>query len=352
MQQLNPNSDGQTFSVGSLLRNVHGGLSENPQFYGRKKTYPVAFDVIRSNAGLLITTENIPKCDPRLQNLRVLFQMQDINKLKNVRHEIVSSMCTGGTDIPFSAIDPYYNARTEENFHRLTPDYYDNVSRRIGELSTSAGSEEKMLQNSYKVKLDKYRPYLQRCHIEGYAIFIVSPHGVYTNYPITQRTVDLLCARCNLGLSVEARVIAELGYDPFHDKETTEKQLMVEAVLNDIKVDSSFSVVDFDIDEINAIALGEWDADDKKKAIELLAKTFKSAGNSKKTERRILEKYLASFDEHPLGTRSKNDLKRVIPFPLVGMKRHATPVEPLKLDHAFDVETSGTDKSSFNEDSV
>jgi hypothetical protein len=345
MQQLNPNSDGQTFNIGSLLRNIHGGLAENPRLYEKKKTYPIAFDIVRNNLGLLITTENMPKCDPRLQNLRVLFQMQDINKLKNVRHEIVSSMCTGGTDIPFSVIDPTYDARTEEKFHSLTPDYFDEVSRRIGELSTSAGSEEKILQNSYKVKFDKYRPYLQRCHIYGYAIFIVSPQGVYTNYPITQKTVDLLCARCNLGLSVEARVIAELGYDPFHDKETTEKQMMVEAVLNDIKVDSSFSIDDFDIDEINNIALGEWDQEGKKKAIELLAKTFKSAGVSKKSDRRVLEKYLKSFENHPMGTRSINDLKRVIPFPLVGMRRHATPVEPLRLDHPFDVETPASDKS-------
>jgi hypothetical protein len=318
--ETNPGPSSAIFdmNIGDIICVIPTDYSytEEPTMYECESFPHFNTNVNLQETQVLISGEDFHGKLSRFDDFRIIIDTSD-DKLRKIRHEIVSSMCRGGTDIPFSMIDPYYDPSNPETFHKMTPDYFDSVGRSIGELSTSASSNGKYMKSRYDSKLLTYSPYLTQVDILQYFIFIVSPTCVLSNFPLDQVVVDELCARMRFGISVESALIDELGEDFFQESEEVTDNGIVVSVLASLK--SGFTRmrggdVMYNKNILKA-SLEPLTDQEREHSIKLLQKSWDRTSNAVRSDRRPLDLYLESFTDN--NTRLPSDMKRVCNFPMV-----------------------------------
>lgn len=208
--------------------------TEPTTYYSTVEKY-FSLDVTSSENRLLVTSHSKGNVESCFDGLRL-----DLNrfspKMKNVRHDFVANCCGEETDVRFSEIDPNYSESTAEAFHMMSPDFFVEDRRWIGELGTSSISVEPFLNKTYLNKFNKYSPYLERVMISRLYVFIVSPTMIVTNFPLDEDSVNLLCARCRFALSMEDILSVKFGFDFSIDEEQGEYYKLAENVFNTIGV--------------------------------------------------------------------------------------------------------------------
>nr|WMI40092.1 MAG: RNA-dependent RNA polymerase [Rhizoctonia cerealis lentinuvirus] len=304
------------FSIGDLLKNIPDSeYTTEGSLYEQDEALPFNIQVSMDNVNVFVSAPTSPGHPSVMDGVRLVFN-QLSESLKNIRHEIVSSLCQGGTDIPFSSIDPNYTEDAAEPFHRLTPDYFNEQRRFIGELGTSASPLEGAMSRMFTAKQEKYSPYLSRCQISRYYIFIVSSRSVFTNYPIQQYVVDQLCMRCRFGLSAEAEITSLLGDNIFLDSESSESISKIRTLLlglgGKFRENEEYDKSIFDAAKLN---LSE---EEELHVQKLLKETWKATRDIKKDEPVVMDEYMKSFD----GEHSRNSDKRVCNFPFILSKKN------------------------------
>jgi len=209
----------QRFDLLDLLCNVPGDYSTEPQVYTPTETKPfITHHVSVHESNVLVSTEN-DKCHDDLK-FRALVDY-DYDKLKKARHEIVASLWQRDTDIKLKDIDPYYDESVKQTWHGLSPDGFDEESRRLIELGTSLSSNIKNLKNEFSMKWRKYSIYMEDLEIQEYYVLIVSRNAVITNYPVTQEIVNTLCSRFIMGHSIETEIRQKCAFPQFSEDSQT-----------------------------------------------------------------------------------------------------------------------------------
>nr|WMI40093.1 MAG: RNA-dependent RNA polymerase [Rhizoctonia cerealis lentinuvirus] len=302
------------FQVASLLTNISHSepYTQDPHFYESAEDRPFNLQVSLHPTNLLITSHNESNQRSHFDGLRIVCDLLS-NTLKNIRHEIVSSLASDSSDVKFSEIDPEFDPSNAEPFHELSPDYFEPIRRTLGELSTSAINDDRSLLNSYNTKLTKYTPYLERCRIDRYYILVVSPRRICTNMTLTNEIIEELCARCRLGLSVEAEITNILGQDIFTGEEDSSTESLVKSVLLTLEKkwyeEEDFSKEIFEHAKLGLTPLEE------KHVLDILKKTWDGTSDVSKSKEEVLEKYLSAFTLE--NTREKNDIKRIANVPFI-----------------------------------
>nr|QOX06031.1 large protein [Lentinula edodes negative-strand RNA virus 3] len=319
-------------SIKDLIGNVMPNDILEPQIYKVSNYRRVACEVFLSGTSIIVTTENLMECDEQYEGHRWEFDIggQDIIK---IRHEITSNMMTEDTDVKFSEIDPNFSEESREPFHNMSPDYFDPTCRRIGELGTSNSDLESTLRKRYSEKFSKYSPYLKRCEIEEYFIFIVSPHSIISNYPLSQEAVDDITARCRLGLLAEAKISEKLGEDIFVGKEENERTRLVEQVFSSIKentqLEDLFNYKHSEIFEWSNLKMSD---SDKQRAQQILVTEFQKTQAPDTSTEMDLDKRIEEYRTKGLGCRPVNDKKRVCNYPfIISFRDNSEEYEPLQL---------------------
>jgi len=211
---------------------------------------PFNLQINDERTAYLIRSDSTPDAESDLDGLRILIDKLS-EKLKNIRHDIVASLCTEDTDVKFSEIDPNYDEiSNSQNFHRLTPDFWCPERRFIGELATVAVDDEKVMRRSFDNKMLKYKPYLSQSNVERYYVFVVSPNKFLSNYPMDMQYVNLFCQRMRFAMSVEAKLVEEIGEDIFVSDEENSTQSLITIILASLKKDTYIEGHDFTNDQI------------------------------------------------------------------------------------------------------
>jgi len=244
--------------------------------------------------------------------------------LSKMRHDFVANLATDRTDIKFRDIDPNYDVFHEELYHNMSPDAYLKDKRSILELGTSATPEEAFLRRQYMLKEVKYRPHLASALLSELYIMIVSPSSVCTNMSLSQSQLDEMSIRLRLGLSFEADVIKDLGRDIFSSKDKSEGMRSVEALLSSLDLGKSWPSSPEFGDEIFKFCSSPITDEEKARARTIIAGCFKKSKNVKPRDPESIGRYLATFD----ATATRDNQKRIIPFPLIRAWRQVTPVDP------------------------
>jgi hypothetical protein len=235
---------------------------------------------------------------------------------KRLRHDLVGSLNSIASDIPFSAIDPNYDPQdtsTHQRWHRLTPDYWVPATRVIAELGTTLNPDEVNMKREYDSKWAKYSSYTASARVNRYFVFIVSPSGVTTNFPLTLNQVDELCMRCRLGIALETRVIELLGTNPFINEDSKLKERLVQHSLASIgRSDSEDQDFNHDLVEFS---LEDMTSEESKYVMETMKREFLLTSDPQRSPVKLVDDYLATFT--PENTHQMTKLKRVINFPMV-----------------------------------
>jgi len=243
---------------------------------------------------------------------KVLRETDEI--FKKIRHELTASMAAKDTDVKLWKIDPNYVKENHKDWHNMSPDGWLPETRDVIELGTKASSDPNGLFRDFDWKIAKYSNYLEVCEVRYFYAVVVGPNSIVSNLPLTQTQVDILTARCRLGLAIEASIIDTLGYSPFTDGEdTNEKFEIVENIFKNFPK-TTFSDPDFNRDLCN-IGLVEMTEAETKRAQDLLLSSFQQTKNAERSSPKEAVDYLGRFTAE--NSRRKDDLKRVCNFPFV-----------------------------------
>jgi len=121
-------------------------------------------------------------------------------------------MAAKDTDVKLWKIDPNYVKENHKDWHNMSPDGWLPETRDVIELGTKASSDPNGLFRDFDWKIAKYSNYLEVCEVRYFYAVVVGPNSIVSNLPLTQTQVDILTARCRLGLAIEASIIDTLGY--------------------------------------------------------------------------------------------------------------------------------------------
>ncbi|BBI93118.1 large protein [Lentinula edodes negative-strand RNA virus 2] len=321
--------------INDIVNNVMTGEPTEPNFYYPTEDLLLNVDISVEGNNVRVSTSNLLDIDSRLEGMRVMFEVGS-QKLNNIRHEMVSSMCSDETDVPLSEIDPKYSDDNRQPYHKMTPDFYCASERRIGELATSAVSEEKVMKKAYHGKHLTYTPYLKEVEIEQYLIFVVSPNSVLSNCPLTQNIVNELCARCRLGIMVESIIVERLGRDIFTNEDLSSREKLVEDIFSSFNLGGFEDGPDFELEELLDLSDGILSDEDRDRALTIIAQEFKATKKLKFTSPVVLEEYEEGIRKNPLGCHPKDHLKRIANFPFVIGYRDSSPdYEALSLGSTY-----------------
>jgi len=235
-------------------------------------------------------------------NGRIITLSSTDDKLRKIRHEIVSNVMTFDSDMKLNQI----GIQGEDG--DLTPDYINPMKHTVLEVSTCAISEPFALKDSYQGKLVKYK-YLVEPVGYNLAILVVSGSAIMTNMPITQDVVNALCYRARIGLALEGVITDKLGVDIFSE----DLSGMESIVLNELRKisDKPQSDTNFDIDIITSCGTPPTKLDYSHVG-EVLGTGLREAKQRSTEGPENLVSYLKGFDQN---TTMK--MKRVCNIPMV-----------------------------------
>lgn len=251
---------------------------------------------------------------------RVQFDLQnpeDREKLNKLRHEIVSSMMEGETDVPLWLIAGEEVEDPRVIWHKLTPDYYCAGTQTIGELGTHFISEERSLKKKFDLKVIKYKSHMEEAKINRYYIFVVSPNSIMSNYPMTPLFIRTLCARMRMAISIEAGVEKELGYSPFTDDSSNKISKHIKSIIESISAGPRKQLHDFN-DEVVFSCSEDPTEEEIARATSKIQQTWIESQSAKRTPVSKLEKWISNMSDINETTLSK---KRLIPFPIILQQR-------------------------------
>jgi hypothetical protein len=237
----------------------------------------------------------------------------ELDELIKIRHEIVSSMASGETDVPMYIIAGEIEPDSSKIWHKLTPDYFCEPTKTIGELGTSMAQEEKALIKTFNIKVEKYKHYMNEAGVNRYYVFIVSMTKVISNYPLTRAHVRTLCSRMRMGVSLEAAIEERMGRSPFKDKEANRSTQRIMALLHEMNSKQRPQFHDFN-DELAFIGKEDMSDSELNEASSKLNRIWiLSRIARKKTGIEAMEKWNREHSDD----RSIKATKRLFPFPII-----------------------------------
>jgi hypothetical protein len=235
-------------------------------------------------------------------------------KSSSIRHDFVSSELTEETDMLLGVlIDSDDNSRFQPPYNK-TPDYI-NVSRRlVVELTTVAVDYMDAIDSAYNKKTLTYSSELNMLGGISYFIMVVSPNYIKSNMKLNSKTVDLLCSRLRIALSVESELKMRLKKNIFTDRQTSNQEKSIKLLFEGLTLkDTDFNTTDYkkeDIIENSKLRLTPEEIDH---CHNLLTKSFEKTSKATHKGSSYLNEHLDKFSDS--NTR-RND-KRICNFPFL-----------------------------------
>jgi len=270
--------------------------------------FSIAHPEVLCEAHLLPSTSNhVDRVDLWLpDDSHRTYSVDDINGIKHVRHDFVANMLRGSTDMNLSELGMNVN---------LTPDCIIKDSRKVLELATVAIDVEALAVSSYRRKRlayeDKMKPYLI-----DYFILVVTPSRVLTNAVLQQETVDELCWRCRVGLSLENQIEEVTGksYINQDDNEDNKEILDILSLIDNMPRRENVHFRN----QMSLDALRENTEMEDMQVVDMLTKRFKECmGDKKQSDPNSINVYKETIR----GGGVQSGVKRIFNFPCLHSRK-------------------------------
>ncbi|QJT73693.1 RNA-dependent RNA polymerase [Botrytis cinerea bocivirus 1] len=270
---------------------------QEPRLYEKIKSSKPKYD-IKINVG----TDGKPSSfDIKLygKRLRILEGSRIMTK---IIHETVADLLDGGTDVKLRTIG------VKGDDSKLTPDYIDQDSKLIVELTTTVNVNPNNVEERFMQKIIHYKDAIEGT---GYRIgvVVVGETFVYTNLAVSQSMVDALCQRCRVGIAIKSYIEKFLGYS-LSAQDNSEDEKLVYDVIKSMKEEAEGNRLFPMKDIMNCTT--QPTREEFKIALKILKTELRESKKKSPESKELVTNYISSYT----GT-SRTDMKRVSNIPMI-----------------------------------